>query len=156
MRSHVQPGLVAGADPTRFVSKHWGWLRALLILCLLFAVGAAETEAVRFQARQSKRPIRSRQWRQSHAVRRAASHVAIDAASTDSWEATAVALAWDGRLLSDPSTPHRRTVGAFQTARPVAPRLVALDTEQPAPPPGSAFPPGIRIDSSRAPPFSIL
>jgi hypothetical protein len=156
MRSHVQPGLVAGADPTRFVSKHWGWLRALLVLCLLFAVGATETEEIRFQSRQSKRPIRVRQGRNIHAGRRAVNQAVIDASSSETWEAASVAIALDSAQVSDSSVRRGRTLDWSLSGRPLTVRLVSLESMELPAPPGSVFPPGIRLNSNRAPPHSLL
>jgi hypothetical protein len=156
MRSHVQPGLVAGADPSRFVSKHWGWLRALLVLCLLFAVGATETEEIRFQTRQSKRPMRVRQWRHSHAGRRAVNLAAVDLSSTETWEAASVLIAFDGSQVPDSSARPRHTVGFWQDGQPLTARLVSLQIVELPAPPGSVFPPGIGPNSNRAPPRSLL
>lgn len=156
MRSHVQPGLVAGADPIRFVSKHWGWLRALLILCLLFAVGATETEEIRFQTRQSKRPMRVRQWRHSHAGRRAVNLAAVEASSGETWDTSSAIVAWDGAQASDSSARLHRMVGLSQSTQAAIAGLVSLRIVELAGLPGPLFPPGISPNSNRAPPRTLL
>lgn len=54
---------------TRFVATRWYALRALLVLCLLFAVGATETEGIRFQTKQPRPTGRLRQLRHGRSSR---------------------------------------------------------------------------------------
>jgi hypothetical protein len=134
MRTHVQPGNAASVTPGRFVSKHWGWLRALLIACLLFAVGATETEDIRFQSRQNRRTGRVRQWRHGHTGRGHLGGLRQEATLIEASEGTS----WKGVADDAEANAHKSSSSSFSWLAPAhfslaAPSATAIPTHSLAP-----------------------
>jgi hypothetical protein len=80
----------------------------------------------------------------------------IDASSSETWEAASVAIALDSAQVSDSSVRRGRTLDWSLSGRPLTVRLVSLESMELPAPPGSVFPPGLRLNSNRAPPHSLL
>lgn len=156
MRPQVQPGLRAGADPRHFVSSHWGWLRGLLVLCLLFAVGATETEAIRFQSRQAPRPLRVRKFRHTQAGRRDVRQVSPDFHAGEMMELAIAGAPWLPEWTANPAQAAPSLALAGPSVSSVASPLTVLAAIEALPVAAAETTPGSGSSAGRAPPSALL